>query len=79
MRRMVFILPLAAFMALLSYFAAGLKRDPSLIPAVLINQPVPAFDLPPIEGYAEGLDTGGFKRRCHAAQYIRLLVSALPH
>ncbi len=61
MRRLIFIFPFAAFAALLLYFSAGLKRDPSLIPTVLINKPVPEFGLPPIEGYERGLSSDDLK------------------
>ena len=57
LRRLIFIAPFAVFAALVTYFAAGLKRDPSLIPTVLIDQLAPAFDMPAIEGYAEGFSS----------------------
>ncbi len=61
-RRLIFIAPFAAFTALVTYFAAGLQRDPSLIPTVLIDQQIPEFDMPAIEGYEVGFssaDLGG--------------------
>lgn len=61
MNRLVFILPLTAFVALLAYFAIGLQRDPSAIPSVLIDKPAPQFDLPAIEGRDTGLSTEDFK------------------
>lgn len=57
MRRFVFLAPLALFLIIGVYFAIGLSRDPSRIPSALIDQPLPAFDLPPIEGYAEGFSS----------------------
>ena len=57
MQRLIFIAPLAAFVGMLMYFSAGLQRDPSIIPTALIDHPVPVFDLPPIEGRAEGLSS----------------------
>ncbi len=56
-RRLWPLLPLAAFLALaaLFYFRLG-AGDPSRIPSVLIDRPVPDFSLPPIvEGQGEGL------------------------
>jgi len=57
MKRLMFILPLTAFVALLAYFAIGLQRDPSTIPSVLIDKPAPQFDLPAIEGRDVGFST----------------------
>ncbi len=61
MRKFLFVFPLAAFVALVGYFAIGLTRDPSVIPTVLINKPVPDFDLPPIQGFTEGLSSEDLK------------------
>ena len=51
-RRMAYLLPLAAFAALVAYFVWGLNpsRDPRAIPSAMIDRPVPEFALPPIEG-----------------------------
>lgn len=57
MARLLFLIPLAAFVAMLVYFSIGLKRDPSVIPTVLIDAPVPDFALGPIEGYEHGLSS----------------------
>ena len=61
MKRLIFILPLTAFVALLAYFAIGLQRDPSKIPSVLIDKPAPQFDLAAIEGRKVGLSTYDLK------------------
>lgn len=61
MGRALFLFPLAAFVLLLAYFAMGLQRDPSIIPTVLIDKPVPEFDLSPIEGYENGLSSEDLK------------------
>ncbi|MHA7870847.1 MAG: DsbE family thiol:disulfide interchange protein [Hyphococcus sp.] len=61
MKRLAFIVPLAAFTAVLAYFAIGLQRDPSVLPSVLIDKPAPQFDLPAIEGRTEGLSTDDLK------------------
>ena len=57
LRRLIFIAPFAAFTALVTYFAAGLQRDPSIIPTVLIDQQIPEFDMPAIEGYEMGFSS----------------------
>jgi cytochrome c biogenesis protein CcmG/thiol:disulfide interchange protein DsbE len=62
MRRLLFLAPLLVFAALLVYFALGLQRDPQRLPSVLIDQPVPDFDLPPVPGSAKpGLSSAGLK------------------
>jgi len=63
MRRIVFLVPVAAFLLLVVYFATPLLRgtDPSLIPSPLIDQPVPVFDLPPLPGYEHGLSSADLK------------------
>ncbi|MBT9613316.1 MAG: DsbE family thiol:disulfide interchange protein [Burkholderiales bacterium] len=40
-----FLAPFAVFVALIVFFAIGLKRDPREIPSPLINQQAPAFKL----------------------------------
>ncbi len=52
-RRALYLLPLVAFLLIAGYFLWGLNpsRDPSLIPSAMIDEPVPAFELPPIEGF----------------------------
>jgi cytochrome c biogenesis protein CcmG, thiol:disulfide interchange protein DsbE len=46
MRRLLYILPLVAFLAVAAWFAVGLTRDPNRIPSALIDQPMPSFTLP---------------------------------
>ena len=55
MRKLLYLLPLLAFGALTVWFAAGLGRDPHLIPSALIDKPAPAFDLPALPGFGQGL------------------------
>jgi cytochrome c biogenesis protein CcmG/thiol:disulfide interchange protein DsbE len=50
-----YLLPLLLFGVLAAYFAAGLSRDPHLIPSALIDKPAPAFDLPPLPGFSHGV------------------------
>ncbi|MCP5365446.1 MAG: DsbE family thiol:disulfide interchange protein [Hyphomicrobiales bacterium] len=55
MRRIAFVLPLVLFMGLATYFWLGLGRDPTIVPSVLIDKPVPPLVLAPIEGRERGL------------------------
>jgi cytochrome c biogenesis protein CcmG/thiol:disulfide interchange protein DsbE len=48
LRRLLTLLPLVLFAALLGYFAAGLQRDPHLLPSALIDRTAPEFALPPL-------------------------------
>jgi len=41
-----YLLPLAGFLILVGFFAAGLKLDPREVPSPLIGKPAPAFRLP---------------------------------
>lgn len=54
LKRLLFVLPLLVFAvgAWFLYWGLNPQRDPAAIPSVLIDRPVPAFDLPPIEGAA---------------------------
>lgn len=48
-------IPLAVFASLAALFYVALySGDPSRLPSALIGKPVPDFDLPPVEGLAEG-------------------------
>ena len=52
-KRLVLFLPLALFLALALLFLSQLgARDPSKLPSVLIDKPVPAFVLPQLDGLA---------------------------
>ena len=44
------LLPVAVFLVLAAIFYRGLSGNPADVPSVLINKPVPAFTLAPIEG-----------------------------
>ena len=49
--RLIVLLPLIAFLALAALFLYRLgSGDPSRIPSALIGRPVPATDLPPLDG-----------------------------
>ncbi len=50
-RAWALLLPLLIFAALAGLFIVGLRQeDPSRIPSVLLDKPVPASELPPLEG-----------------------------
>ncbi|MBV9570451.1 MAG: DsbE family thiol:disulfide interchange protein [Alphaproteobacteria bacterium] len=61
MKRLLFALPVALFAAVVAIFAIGLKRDPSKLPSVLINQPLPAFVLPAVRPHDAGLSSMQFR------------------
>ena len=50
LRRLLFILPVCIFVGVGIGLAVGLTRDPSTLPSVLIDHPVPEFALPPLPG-----------------------------
>lgn len=57
MKRLFLLAPLALFILLGGYFALGLQRDPSRIPSVLIDKPLPAIDLAAIDGFDQGFSS----------------------
>jgi len=50
-KRLLFVLPVVLFAAVGVGLAVGLTRDPSVLPSALIDDEVPEFELPPIEGH----------------------------
>jgi cytochrome c biogenesis protein CcmG/thiol:disulfide interchange protein DsbE len=50
MRRLLFALPLLAFAAIAAWFAAGLARDPNVLPSALLDREMPGFALPALAG-----------------------------
>ena len=61
MKRLFFLLPLAIFLGMAFYFAISLTKDPRILPSALIDQPVPAFNLPALKPEKPGLATGDLK------------------
>lgn len=59
--RMIYVVPIVAFVALAGLFGIGLTLDPSTIPSALIGKPVPNFALPPVKGRTLGLSTADLK------------------
>lgn len=56
-RRVLFVVPLLVFAALVAVFAIGLTLDPREVPSPLIGKPVPQFALEPVKGRTLGLST----------------------
>ena len=57
-RRLLYLIPVLLFVGVGIGLAVGLTRDPSVLPSALLDKPVPAFELPPIEGRGgEGLSS----------------------
>ena len=57
LEKLIALAPISLFLVIAIALAVGLTRDPSHIPSELIDQPLPAIDLPPIEGYEKGLSS----------------------
>lgn len=55
MKRLLQFLPVALFAGFAAVLAMGLSNDPTRIPSVLIDKPMPDFALPPVIAGAPGL------------------------
>jgi cytochrome c biogenesis protein CcmG/thiol:disulfide interchange protein DsbE len=55
MRRLLALLPVAAFVIVLVGFMVGLRHDPAVLPSMLIGKPLPAFALAPLRPDTPGL------------------------
>lgn len=62
-RRLVFLVPVLLFVALLIAFAVGLRHDPHALPSALIDRPAPDFSLPGLYDGAGGLSRGDLAGR----------------
>ncbi len=73
MTRILATVPILIALIFGGFFLWGLNpdRDPNEIPSVLISQPAPEFDLPPVEG----LDTPGLARADLAGNREPLVVN----
>jgi cytochrome c biogenesis protein CcmG/thiol:disulfide interchange protein DsbE len=71
LRKLLFILPSAIFLGVMAFSLWGLlsDRDPSAVPSNLIDKPVPAFDLPGVEG----LETPGLSSALLADGKVKLI------
>ena len=54
MKRLLFLAPVVLFVVVIGFFFAGLQRDPSLLPSMLIGKPLPTFNLPPVRPGDQG-------------------------
>lgn len=61
LRRLPYVLPLLILAGLAAYFWSGLGRNPTALPSVLIDQPLPELSLPPIAGRERRLTTADLK------------------
>lgn len=68
--RVLAFLPLALFAAMAIYFAMGLREDPSVLPSQLVDEALPDFDLPPIEGYQLGLSDDDLRGEVSLVNYF---------
>jgi cytochrome c biogenesis protein CcmG/thiol:disulfide interchange protein DsbE len=55
MRKLVYLAPVLLLAAVIGVFAIGLGRDPSKLPSMLIDKPLPLFDLPAVRDGDTGL------------------------
>ena len=62
MRRLLYLIPVIVFAAVGIGLAVGLTRDPGTLPSALLDRPVPAFELPALEG-GDGLSSADLKGR----------------
>jgi cytochrome c biogenesis protein CcmG/thiol:disulfide interchange protein DsbE len=62
MRRLLYLIPVLVFGAVGIGLAVGLTRDPGTLPSALLDQPVPAFQLPALDG-GDGLSSEDLKGR----------------
>jgi cytochrome c biogenesis protein CcmG/thiol:disulfide interchange protein DsbE len=60
MRKILFALPAIVFVGIVVAFAFALQRDPSKIPSVLIDKPLPRFSLPAVRANDTGLKSADF-------------------
>jgi cytochrome c biogenesis protein CcmG, thiol:disulfide interchange protein DsbE len=62
-RRLLFVLPAVAFLALAVVIAAYMLSgtDPRVVPSALLDKPVPTFALPALDGRERGLSTADLK------------------
>jgi len=59
--RLLFLVPVAAFVALMAAFGLSLNRDPNRVPSALVGKPVPEFTLAPVKGRTLGLSTADLR------------------
>jgi len=55
MKRFLFLVPVVGFVAVVALFFVGLGRDPSRLPTVFQDKPLPPFSAPPLRPGDSGL------------------------
>ena len=60
MKRILFLAPIGLFVVLVGVFFAGLHRDPSVLPSMLIGKPLPAFSVPAVREGDRGVTHADF-------------------
>ncbi len=65
MSRWLLILPLILFLGLAGFSLRGLSIDKELTPSVLVDHPIPAFDLPPVANAEKGLSAQDLPGEVH--------------
>ncbi|MEQ1865865.1 MAG: DsbE family thiol:disulfide interchange protein [Micropepsaceae bacterium] len=63
MGRWLNLVPLAILLTLAGYFGAGLRNDPRSLPSVLLDRPLPTFDLPAIDAETPALSSKDLTNR----------------
>ncbi|MCB5188143.1 DsbE family thiol:disulfide interchange protein [Methylobacillus caricis] len=61
MKRLFILVPLAAFLILVGFLAAGLRHDPHEVPSPLVGKPAPAFNLPRLDDPQLTLSAAGMR------------------
>jgi cytochrome c biogenesis protein CcmG, thiol:disulfide interchange protein DsbE len=59
--RAAYVIPVVLFVGLALALGWGLTRDPRELPSALIGEPVPEFNLPPVQGRTLGLSSADLK------------------
>jgi cytochrome c biogenesis protein CcmG, thiol:disulfide interchange protein DsbE len=65
MTRWLLTIPLVLFLALAAFSLRGLGLNNEVLPSVLVDHPVPEFDLPPVAGRDKGLATSDLPAEVH--------------
>ncbi len=55
------LIPVGLFAVMGVVLFMGLQRDPKVLPSMLLNRPIPDFDLPPLEAAKAGIKSTEFK------------------
>ena len=79
LRRGLFLLPVVVFLVIAGYFVWGLQpdRNPRDVPSALVGKPLPAFDLPAVDGLdgSEGLDAQALVAEAEGPMLVNVFAS----